>query len=78
MVTLDEDGLIDEIGLLTLKEAAATVGVHVEVVRLWVKRGQVATVEHDGQVLIGERSLYDCELARRSGQGSRRHRRSGG
>ena len=68
---LDKDGLLDELGLLTLKEAAAKVGVHVETVRLWARRGQVLSVEHDGQLLVGERSVYDCDLARRSAPAGR-------
>lgn len=71
MVTIDGDGLVDEVGLLTLKEAAAAAHVSAEAVRLWAKRGQVTSVVHDGQLLVGERSLYDCELARRSTPGGR-------
>lgn len=71
MVTLDGDGLVDEVGLLTLKEAAAAAHVSVETVRLWAKRDQVTSVVHDGELLIGERSLYDCELARRSSPAGR-------
>lgn len=51
--------------LLTLREGADLVGVSVEAVRLWVRRGQVLTVEWDGRLWLTERSLYECERARR-------------
>lgn len=72
MMTLDQDGLLEQRGLLTLKEAAAAVHVSVKTVRHWVARDQVYAVEWEGQTYVGERSLYDCELARRTGQGARR------
>lgn len=72
MVTIDQDGLLEQRGLLTLREAAEAAHVSVKVVRQWIARDKVYSIEWGGELFVGEQSLYDCELATRTGQGARR------
>lgn len=66
-------GLADELarkgGLLRVAEAAKRVGVTQVAVRHWIRRGQVVAIRDGRSWLVGEQSLYDCELARRAAPG---------
>lgn len=65
MVTIGDDGLLDELRLLTVAEAAQLVRVPAVTIRAWIRSGAVASVKHDGRRLVGEQSVLDCELAMR-------------
>ena len=56
----------DDIGLLTIAEAAAAMEVRQGTVRTWILRYTLPTTRlADGRVAVSERALMDCELSRR-------------
>lgn len=57
--------LQDQGGALSIEDAAVAVRVSVAAVRMWIRRGQVFAFGWDGLTWVGQKSLYDCERARR-------------
>lgn len=63
----------DDLGLLTVAEAARAVGVSPATIRKWVARHGLRLVHVEGRRLLVERDVLDCEAARRrDGRGRRR------
>ena len=56
----------NDIGLMTIAEAAEVAGVRASTVRSWISRYRLPTVPSmAGGVLVSERAVLDCEQARR-------------
>ena len=73
---LDPLTLHDQGGVLSIEDAAMAVGVSVQAVRTWVRRGQVFAFTWDGMPWVGEKSLYECERQRRIARAGRPRRSS--
>lgn len=67
------DGLTaDDLGLLTIREAAELVGQQVGTIKAWVRRYGLK-VHHEGRrVFVSEADVLDCNLAR---EGHHKHDR---
>lgn len=68
---LDPRALHEQGGVLSVEAAAVLVQVSVPTVRAWIRRRQVFAFEWDGMTWVGQRSVYDCEAARRQAAAGR-------
>ena len=54
-----------DLGLLTVREAAALARVEPATIRTWIHRYQLPTTTVLGEVMVTEKALLDCERDRR-------------
>lgn len=62
----------DDLGLLTVREAAELVGVRVGTIKAWIRRYGLTVHREGRRVLVSEADVLDCNLAR---EGHHKHDR---
>jgi excisionase family DNA binding protein len=56
----------EDIGLLTIAEAADVAEVTPSTIRVWIARHKLPTTRVQGRVMLHELAFLDCERARRN------------
>lgn len=54
----------DDLGLLTVREAAELVDVEVGTIKAWIRRYGLKVHREGGRVFVSEADVLDCNLAR--------------